>query len=153
LIIAFKYVFSYLYYVVSIQDVYILVRLNNVVHLSWCHSNILQITINIENLLHRWFIILLIYYFIRNILGTLRWKIVECNCVHVQSSSDRLTALSTERTQRQRLLFCTYPARPHATGIVYYCYCCLICNLFRINLFRINFRYNKFQLKTKIWNR
>jgi len=55
------------------------------------------------------------------ISGTLRWKAIECNCVHVQSSGDRLAALLAERTEGQRFVFCTHAACPHAAGTISIC--------------------------------
>lgn len=52
-----------------------------------------------------------------NFIGALRWKAVECDCVHVQPGSNGFSTLLAKRTERQRLLFCTYTTRPYATGM------------------------------------
>lgn len=51
-----------------------------------------------------------------NFIGALRWKAIECDCVHVQPGSNGFSTLLAKRTKRKRLLFCTYTTRPYATG-------------------------------------
>lgn len=52
------------------------------------------------------------------IVGALRWQAVERDCVHVQPGSNGFSTLFAKRTERQRLLFCTYAARPYAAGTI-----------------------------------
>lgn len=48
--------------------------------------------------------------------GALRWQIIECDCFHVQSGSNRWPTLSAVSAERQRFIFCTYTACSYVAG-------------------------------------
>lgn len=56
---------------------------------------------------------------IKLITGPLRWKALECNCLHVQSSSNWWPTLFTIGTKRKCFIFCSYAACFDVTGKPY----------------------------------
>lgn len=48
--------------------------------------------------------------------GSIRWKTIECDCIHVQSSGHRWTTVSAIRPKGKRFVFCAYAALFDVTG-------------------------------------
>lgn len=105
---------------------------NTYTHKKWSHKmadwvfkkkefgfSLMNVKRIVNVILTRNFFILFAFFLFNHIVngtGTVRWKIVKCNSIYVQSSSNRWPIVFTICTKRKCFIFRAYATRPNVTG-------------------------------------